>query len=182
MEPLERIVFRRLRKRVFAGAMGRVLELGVGTGVNLPLYGQGSRVIAVDRSAEMLHWAALRNAEAEVSLVQADVQRLPFAEGASDVVSGALVFCSVASPADGLSEAGRVLRPGGRLVLLEHMRGRGMGAILTSLVQPLWGVWSKECRLDRETVGAVAQAGFQVSKVEHHALGIVRSIEAWASG
>jgi len=62
------------------------------------------------------------------------------------------------------------------------MQGHGIGAVLTSLVQPLWGVWSKECRLDRETVGAVARAGFHVSKVEHYALGIVRSIEAWASG
>jgi len=48
MEPLERIVFRRLRRRVFAGLVGRVLELGAGTGVNLPLYGQGARVVAVD--------------------------------------------------------------------------------------------------------------------------------------
>jgi phosphatidylethanolamine/phosphatidyl-N-methylethanolamine N-methyltransferase len=182
MRPMERLIFRKLRRHIFPRVRGHVLELGAGTGVNLPLYERGARVVALDRSGEMLTWAARRRPQARVALVQADAQRLPFADGVFDAVSGALIFCSVASPDRGLAESRRVLQAAGRLVLLEHMRGRGLGAILTGLVQPLWGIWSRECRLDRETVGAVARAGFHVLHVDHHLLGIVRSIDARVSG
>lgn len=181
MRPLEALVLGRLRCRIFSQVSGHVLELGAGTGVNLPLYKPGARVVALDRSSEMLSQAVRRRSQACVALVQADAQRLPFADGVFDAVSGALVFCSIASPDRGLAESRRVLRAAGRLVLLEHMRGRGLGAALTSLAQPLWGICSRECRLDRDTVGAVARAGFDVRQVEHRALGIVRSIEAQVS-
>jgi SAM-dependent methyltransferase len=199
---LERLIFRRLRRRIFPRLGGDVLELGVGTGVNLPLYGSGARVTGCDANGEMLAWAARRRARATAALVQADVQRLPFADGSFDVVAASLVFCSVADPARALAETRRVLRrpepacpepgrrtegrcpepaegrPGGRLVLLEHTRGNGLGAWLTDVLHPLWDTWSRECRLNRETARTVAAAGFQVQRVEHHALGIVRVIEA----
>jgi SAM-dependent methyltransferase len=207
---LERLIFRRLRRRIFPRLGGDVLELGVGTGVNLPLYGSGARVTGCDANGEMLAWAARRHTRATAALVQADAQRLPFADGSFDVVAASLVFCSVADPARALAEARRVLhrpaptcpdrgrrakghcpepeegrcpelgegRPGGRLVLLEHTRGSGLGAWLTDALHPLWDTWSRECRLNRETAQAVAAAGFKVQRVEHHALGIVRVIEA----
>jgi SAM-dependent methyltransferase len=207
---LERLIFRQLRRRIFPRLGGDVLELGVGTGVNLPLYGSGARVTGCDANGEMLAWAARRHTRATAALVQADAQRLPFADGSFDVVAASLVFCSVADPARALAEARRVLhrpaptcpdrgrrakghcpepeegrcpelgegRPGGRLVLLEHTRGSGLGAWLTDVLHPLWDTWSRECRLNRETARAVAAAGFQVQRVEHHALGIVRVIEA----
>jgi ubiquinone/menaquinone biosynthesis C-methylase UbiE len=199
---LERLIFRRLRRRIFPRLGGDVLELGVGTGVNLPLYGSGARVTGCDANGEMLAWAARRHTRATAALVQADAQRLPFADGSFDVVAASLVFCSVADPARALAEARRVLhrpapacpergrraegrcpelaegRPGGRLVLLEHTRGNGLGAWLTDVLHPLWDTWSHECRLNRETARTVAAAGFQVQRVEHHALGIVRVIEA----
>jgi ubiquinone/menaquinone biosynthesis C-methylase UbiE len=194
MLPLERLIFRQLRRRIFPRLGGDVLELGVGTGVNLPLYGSGARVTGCDASGEMLAWAARRRARATAALVQADVQHLPFADGSFDVVAASLVFCSVADPARALAETRRVLRrpelaegrcsevvegrPIGRLVLLEHTRGSGLGAWLTDALHPLWDTWSRECRLNRETAQAVAAAGFKVQRVEHHALGIVRVIEA----
>jgi SAM-dependent methyltransferase len=207
---LEWLVFRRLRRRIFPRLGGDVLELGVGTGVNLPLYESGARVTGCDANGEMLAWAARRDTRATAALVQADVQHLPFADGSFDVVAASLVFCSVADPARALAEGRRVLhlsapacpergrrakgrcpelvegrspelaegRPGGRLVLLEHTRGSGLGAWLTDVLHPLWDTWSRECRLNRETARTVAAAGFQVQRVEHHALGIVRVIEA----
>ena len=181
MRPLERLLVGQLRRSIFPQLRGRVLELGVGTGVNLPLYESGVRVIAIDRSPEMLSRAAGRQSQASVSLVEADVHRLPFVDSAFDTVSGALVFCSIASPDMGLKEARRVLHAAGRLALVEHTRGSGLGSALTGALQPLWGIWSRECRLDRETVRAVASAGFRPGRVEQHALGIFRTIVARAS-
>jgi SAM-dependent methyltransferase len=215
---LERLIFRRLRRRVFPGLRGDVLELGVGTGVNLPLYGARARVTGCDASEGGLGWAARRKTRSPVTLVRADAQRLPFADGSFDVVTGSLVFCSIADPARGLAEARRVLRcpehrgepvepgvegtrpelcgelveppvertrpelvegrAGGRLVLLEHTRGSGLGAWLTDAVGLLWNTWSSECRLNRETTQTVVEAGFRLDRVERYALGIVRVIEA----
>jgi ubiquinone/menaquinone biosynthesis C-methylase UbiE len=181
MRPLEWLILRRIRRRIFPGLRGVVLEVGVGTGVNLPLYRAGARVVAVDSSTRMLARAAQRPWRAAVALVCADVQHLPFRRDAFDTVSGALVFCSVAVPERGLSEARRVLRETGRLVLLEHTRGRGPGAWLTDLLQPLWGIWSSECRLNRETVETIVGTGFRVLAVDHYLLGIVRSVVASAA-
>jgi ubiquinone/menaquinone biosynthesis C-methylase UbiE len=178
MRPLEWLVFRRLRRRMFPLIQGSVLELGVGTGVNLPLYGPEARVIGCDTSREMLAWATQRCVEGCRALVRADVQRLPFADGGCDVVVGSLLFCIVTDPAQGLAEARRVLKADGRLVLLEHTRGRGVGAWLTDLIHPLWHAWSRDCHLNRETVRAVVEAGFRVQREEQHVLGIVRVIEA----
>jgi len=178
MLPLEWLIFRRLRRRTFPPLSGDVLEVGTGTGVNLPLYRPEARVTGCDASEGMLAWAAHRRTRAPVSLVQADGQRLPFPDGSFDVVAGSLIFCSVADPARGLAEARRVLRPSGRLVLLEHTRGNGLGAWLTDVFHPVWRSWSRECHLNRETAQSVAEAGFQVQRVEQHALGIVRVIEA----
>ncbi len=178
MQPLERLIFRRLRRQTFPMVSGNVLELGIGTGVNLPLYGPEARVIGCDASEEMLAWAVHRHTQAPVALAQADVQRLPFANESFDAVTASLLFCSVADPARGLAEARRVLCPGGRLVLLEHTRGSGLGAWLTDIFHPLWHAWSRECHLNRETAQSVAEAGFKVQRVERRALGIVQVIEA----
>lgn len=176
--PLELLIFRRLRQQIFPALSGNVLELGIGTGVNLPLYGPQARVMGSDASKEMLGWAARRCVETCVGLAQSDVQRLPFADGSFDAVAASLLFCSVADPARGLGEVRRVLHPGGRLVLLEHTRGNGMGAWLTDTLHPLWHTWARDCHLNRETARTVAEVGFQVERVEEHALGIVRVIEA----
>jgi phosphatidylethanolamine/phosphatidyl-N-methylethanolamine N-methyltransferase len=178
MRPLEWLVFRRLRRRSFSPICGDILEFGVGTGVNLPLYGAGARVTGCDISGEMLGWAARRRTRGRLALIQTNVQRLPFADASFDAVTGSLVFCSVADPVRGLAEARRVLRPGGRLVLLEHTRGSGLGAWLTDILHPLWHTWSRECHLNRETAQTVATMGFEVQRVERHAMGIVRVIEA----
>jgi ubiquinone/menaquinone biosynthesis C-methylase UbiE len=178
MAPLEWLIFRRLRRQLFPSLQGRVLELAIGTGANLPLYPPGARVIGCDISREMLTHAGQRAANEAVPLLQADVRHLPFASDSFDVVSASLAFCSVADPLKGLGEARRVLRAGGRLALLEHTRGNGLGAWLTDLLHPLWHAKSRECHLNRETARHVAQAGFVIERVRRYVLGIVRVIEA----
>ncbi len=178
MLPLELLMLRRLRRQTFPLLRGNVLEIGIGTGVNLPLYGPEAHVTGCDASGEMLAWAARRSHNG-AALTQSDVQTLPFPDGSFDLVTASFLFCSVTDPARGLAEAHRVLRAGGKLVLLEHTRGnKGLGAWLTDTLHPAWKAWSKECHLNRETAQTVAQAGFQVQRVERHALGIVRVIEA----
>jgi ubiquinone/menaquinone biosynthesis C-methylase UbiE len=178
MVPLEWLIFRHLRRRLFPGLQGRVLELAIGTGVNLSLYPAGCRVIGCDISREMLQHASQRASKAGVPLLQADARHLPFASDAFDVVSASLAFCSIAEPLKGLREARRVLRAGGHLALLEHTRGSGLGAWLTDILHPLWHAKSRECHLNRETTRYVAQAGFVVERVRRYVLGIVRLIEA----
>lgn len=177
MLPLEVAVLRRMRRRAFPTVAGRVLEVGVGTGVNLPLYPPGATVVALDFSAPMLRQALCRPARARVRAVQADIHHLPFRDGAFDAVTGSLVFCSVAEPERALGEVYRVLQPGGHLLLLEHTRGRGAGAWLTDLLHPLWFAWNGVCHLNRETVRTLQEAGFQLQREEPRILGIFRLIE-----
>ena len=182
MFPLEWAILRRMRRRAFSLERGDVLELGVGTGVNLPFYGEAVRLTAVDASPQMLRRAVRRRARASVRFVQADVQHLPFADASFDAVTGSLLFCSVGDPLRALSEVRRVLRPAGRLILIEHTRGTGVGAWLTDRLHPLWYGWNGTCHLNRETTQAVAEAGFRIVKEERHVMGIMRQIEGVKGG
>ncbi len=177
MLPLEVAVLRRLRRRAFPQVRGRVLEVGVGTGVNLPLYPSEATVVALDHSAPMLRQALHRRARAHVWAVQADVHRLPFPAGAFDAVTGSLVFCSVSQPLQALAEVRRVLCPGGRLLLVEHTRGEGPGAWLTDRLHPLWLAWNGVCHLNREPGRLVREAGFRIRREEARILGIFRLLE-----
>jgi len=178
MLPLELLVFRRLRRRIFPALRGRILEIGVGTGANVGLYAEGTDVYACDASESVLQ-VTRQHSPSWVRLLLTDAQRLPFPDGIFDVVTASLVFCSIADPHQGLSEARRVLAAEGRLVLLEHMRGLPpLGDRLTDLFHPVWHSWSRECHLNRETVQTVEQAGFTIESVRSHLFGIVREIEA----
>lgn len=156
-----------------------MLEVGVGTGANLPLYPAGSRVVAVDASAEMLAIARRRQTRAVVQLTQADVHHLAFSEATFDEVVGSFLLCNVADPPTVLQEVRRVLRPGGRLLLLEHVRGaHPWVARLTDLLDRPWHAWNRSCHLNRETEAAVTSAGFTITRSERYALGVVQLIEA----
>jgi len=173
----ERFGLGRWRRWLVEGAAGRALDVGCGTGRNLPLYGAGVRVIGLDPARDAL-LAARRRAPA-VPLVQGDAQALPFRDAAFDAVVSGLVFCSVPDPARGLAEVKRVLRPGGALRMLEHVRATGgLKARVQDRWQPLWTRVSGGCHWNRETERSVEAAGFRIEAATRRAKGDMRRFVA----
>jgi len=168
MAPTEWAFAQQLRRNTLKDVTGTVLEIGVGTGLNLTLYESADRVIAIDRDVHMLDKAPsrARRASAPTDLMLADGQRLPFSDDTFDTVVSTLVFCTIPDAARGMAEAGRVLRPGGRFLLVEHVRSPSQVlAHMQSRIDPLWTKVAGGCHLDRETFSTVQEAGFTVNKV-----------------
>jgi SAM-dependent methyltransferase len=159
---------------------GRVLDLGCGTGRNLPLYGEGVRAVGLaPRPAALL---TARRRASGVPLVRARAEALPFRDGAFDTVVSGLVFCSVADVPRGLADVRRVLRPGGVLRMLEHVRARGpFAARMQDLTQPAWTWFTGGCHPNRDTEAAVAAAGFVLDPASYRAQGDLRRFESHPS-
>jgi phosphatidylethanolamine/phosphatidyl-N-methylethanolamine N-methyltransferase len=171
---VERFAFRRWRERVWAQVDGnRILEVGVGTGKNLSYHPGGAQITAVDLSDKMLERAQRRAQEldSKVDLRLMDAQKLAFPDAALDAAVATFVFCSVPDPVLGLRELGRVVRPGGQILLLEHVRvnkpviGKLMD-FLDPFVVRLMGP-----HINRQTVENVKKAGLEIERVEELAPG-----------
>jgi ubiquinone/menaquinone biosynthesis C-methylase UbiE len=182
MRPLERWLVARLRVAAFGELRGgggdgggQLLEVGAGTGANFAHYAPGTRGAACELSREMLRRAGAKARPAGVRLVQTRAEQLPFADAVFDAALATLVFCSVESPAAGLAEMRRVVRPGGRVVLIEHVRPANfLGPVFDAL--SLLTVPFLEDHFNRRTAEEAARAGLRVRRVEGHALGVVQLI------
>lgn len=164
----ERMGLGRWRAKLVAGAEGLTLDLGCGTGRNLALYPPGLPVVALDPNGRALERA--RQKRGAVPLVRGTAEQLPFREGVFETVVSGLVFCSVRDPARALSEVKRVLRPGGQLRMLEHVRARGrFAARMQDIYQPLWTWLTGGCHPNRDTEGSVERAGFQIDRESRRA-------------
>lgn len=178
LAPVEAWRLRAWRRQLVGDVRGRVLDVGVGTGLNLPHYPPDTEVVALDLTWEMLRYAIPRR-RANQLLVQGDVQALPFPDASFDAVVGALVFCSVPDAVQGLREVRRVLKPHGRLRLLEHVRGsHPVARALTDLFEPAWYRMNGSCHLNRDTPSLVVQAGFEIVEQRTFAGSLVVLLEA----
>lgn len=179
--PLDPMGLRRFRQWAVRAARGRVLEIGIGTGLNLRYYGDVDTIAAIDPDESSLRRAARRSDSShnDITLFQASAEALPFTNESFDVVLGTLVFCTIPDPMRALDEAKRVLKPGGVFRLVEHVRAPGGPvAWLQTRVTPAWKQIAGGCHLDRETASSVAQAGFKVRSVEAHLGGVLVGIDA----
>ncbi len=181
IKPFDPLGVRRWRKWVVGAARGSVLELGVGTGLNLPHYRAADTVAAIDPDGALLRRARLRlrGKAGTVSLYQARAEELPFPDATFDRVLGTLVFCTVGDPTVALDEVRRVIKPGGVLRLVEHVRVDNHWIGRTQdWATPFWKELAGGCHLNRDTLAAVEGAGFAVRAVHRHIRGLFIGIDA----
>ncbi|HEX9681064.1 MAG TPA: class I SAM-dependent methyltransferase [Anaerolineales bacterium] len=178
---IERSLFGELRRMLWSRVGGaRTLEVGVGTGKNMPYYPRNGRITAVDLSERMLERARRRahRLGIGVDLRPMDVQKLEFPDGEFEAVVATFVFCSVPAPVAGLRELGRVTKPEGDIWLLEHVRVNG--PVVSRLMDAFNPVVVRlmGANINRQTVENVRRAGLRVEAVEAVRGDLVKLIHA----
>ena len=165
----ERVTLAALRQDLIGRAEGRTVELGSGTGLNLRYYpGDLDELILTEPEAAMRARLGqrLRRIPRRVRVLDASAERLPFADDTVDTVVSTLVLCTVESPDLALREIGRVLRPGGRLLFLEHVRSRSPR--LASWQDRLSGPWrrfAEGCHCNRTTDRLILECGLELESM-----------------
>lgn len=162
------------RKALLAGARGRVLEIGAGTGANLPHYGDTVEMLTVTEPDEAMARRLEQRARElgrQVDVVRAPAEQLPFDDGSFDVAVSTLVLCTVPDQLDALAELRRVLVPGGRVLFIEHVRADERR--LAGWQDRLNGVnrvMGRGCNCNRMTLDAIGAAGFMLGELERSEL------------
>ena len=156
------------RRRLLAGARGAVLEIGGGTGANLAHYRDIDRVTIAEPDPFMRNRIGPKLEEARVpdEVSAAGAEALPYPDGSFDTVVSTLVLCTVPDQEAALDEVRRVLRPGGRLLFIEHVRAAGSAARWQDRLEPLWRRLLGGCHPNRDTVTAIEEAGFEIETFE----------------
>ena len=178
---IERPRYNRWREMLWSKVEGaNILEVGIGTGRNFPYYPPQAEITAIDFSEKMLAYARdkARKQGVQVRLEQMDVQKLEFADTTFDTVVASFIFCSVPDPVGGFIEVERVCKPGGKVVLLEHVMSvnRILGWLM-NLANPLV-VRIVGANINRHTVANVTKSGLVVEQVTTLGAGIFKLIEA----
>lgn len=178
MRPLERWFLARLRAKTLAALPEEscILEIGAGTGLNFPYYPRETSGAACELSSAMIQIASGKLRPGSMHLVQTSAERLPFADASFDAALATLVFCSVASPRQAFEELRRVVRPGGTIALLEHVRPDGLLGWLFDALSVLT-VALFDDHFNRRTASEARRAGLQTVRVEQRLFGIIQLIE-----
>ncbi|ERP92963.1 hypothetical protein Q670_07900 [Alcanivorax sp. P2S70] len=164
----------RNRQHLIRQARGKVLELGVGTGANFPLYSDlASEIHGIEPAEALLELAADTarqcNQPERFHLRVAGAEQLPYDDNSFDSVIACLVFCTIPDPDTAAREAFRVLKPGGTLLTLEHVRNEKRWVQrLQGAMNPAWKHLACGCQLTRDTSATLRQAGFRLHQATHH--------------
>jgi ubiquinone/menaquinone biosynthesis C-methylase UbiE len=151
------------------------LEIGGGTGINLPLYPKAPQISSLTLAEPDFHMRKRAEARAraldldDVRFVDAPIEKLPFADASFDVVVATLLLCSVREPAEALASIRRLLRPGGTYLFLEHVAAEENPSRLLwqRRIEPFWKMIGDNCHLTRRTLENIQSAGFSVETVTH---------------
>jgi len=170
LKATEEAGLRQMRRELLAGAGGRVLEIGAGTGVNLDLYPEAvEELVLVEPDPHMAKRLRARLAESgrAARVIEAPAERLPYEDSSFDTAVGTLVFCTIPDPAAALAEAARVLKPGGKLLFVEHVRAEdpGLARWQDRLERP-WRFLGDGCHCNRDTVATIAASPLRLEQVE----------------
>jgi len=160
---------------IVGGAEGRVLEIGAGTGHSFPYYEKAREVVATEPDPLMLAKSRERLDElglTHVELRQHVAEDLPFEDGSFDHVVSVFVLCTVKDLRSSLSEVRRVLKPGGTLRFVEHVRyDGGLRGLVQDAIAPVWRYLGSGCHVNRRTAETIVEAGFQLVDLQRHVMG-----------
>jgi ubiquinone/menaquinone biosynthesis C-methylase UbiE len=162
-----------MRKQLLSDLSGDVLEVGAGTGNNFEHYPQSVHVIALEPDPFMLKRATDKLStigHSNISLRGSPAERLPFDDASFDAVVSTLVLCTVNDVPASLAEIRRVLRPGGQLRFIEHVRANGITGGVQTISRPIWGWFGAGCHPNRRTVEALCAAGYEVDVTERRTM------------
>ena len=175
LAPFEKRFLSRWRKETlsFLPENARLLEIGAGTGANFEFYPRSKHAVASEISVKMIELAAQKTNE--IRLVQANAETLPFAANSFDAAFATLVFCSIPSPEKAFAELKRVVKPDGKIILLEHVRPKGFPGYAFDFLN-IFTVALVEDHFNRQTAKLAANAGLKILEVKQKALGIVNLI------
>lgn len=165
-KPME-IVFVKWRKKMLREVSGKTLEVGIGTGKNLPFYPQDVDLTGIDFSEKMIEKARNKNnGPAKTQLLEMDAEKMLFEDNTFDTVVTSCVFCSVPNPVQGLKEIRRVCKNGGKILMLEHVRSH------KKIIGPLMDAFNfiplnlYGANINRETYQNLLKAGFKPDHIE----------------
>lgn len=169
LKATEEAGLREMRRQLLAGAGGRVLELGAGTGVNLDLYPDAVEdLVLVEPDPHMAKRMRARLAESArtATVVEASAERLPFEDDSFDTAVATLVLCTIPDPEAALAEAARVLKPGGQLLFVEHVRAEDPGlARWQDRLEKPWRFLGDGCHCNRDTVATISASRFEIETI-----------------
>lgn len=165
---------REMRRETLAAAHGRTIDLGAGTGANLALYPDAvTELVLAEPDPHMVKQLRRKLAQSgrAVELVEAPAERLPFEDSSFDTAVFTLVLCTVPNPEAALAETARVLKPGGRLLFVEHVRADDAGlARWQDRLEKPWRLLGDGCHCNRDTVATIEASPLSVEKVERGTL------------
>lgn len=170
MKSTEEAGMREIRREALAGAKGRTIDIGAGTGLNIDLFPpEVSELVLAEPDPHMLKRLRAKLAESgrEASVVPSPAEKLPFEDDSFDTAVFTLVLCTVPDPAAALAEAARLLRPGGKLLFVEHVRSEDPGlARWQDRLEGPWRFLGDGCHCNRDTAATIDASPFEIEKVE----------------